>query len=97
MRLAGDIGIWRRGLQRIYERPGQAPDGHPSTLFPSSAPGHPVQVAGLGNASIQLLTPVLPVTAAINVARIRDVNNLPTGSANYARAQLYVTYAFRYP
>jgi hypothetical protein len=44
-----------------------------------------------------LLTPVLPVTAAINVARIRDVNNLPTGSANYARAQLYVTYAFRYP
>jgi len=97
MRLAADVGIWRRGLQRIYERPAQDAVGHPSTVFPSSAPGQPVQFAGLANASIQLLTAGLPVTAAIQVARIRDANNLPVATATYARAQLYVTYAFRYP
>jgi hypothetical protein len=97
IRVAGDVGLWRRGLQRIYERPGQDAVGHPNTAFPSSAVGQPIQSGELGNASIQLLTAMLPVTAAVQVARIRNVNNLPTGSMNYARAQLYVTYAFRYP
>lgn len=97
VRLAGDAGIWRRGLQRIYERPGQDAVGHPSTAFPSSAPGQPVQVSGIAHASAQLLTPTFPITAAVTLARIRDANNLPVGTATYGQAQLYLTYAFRYP
>jgi hypothetical protein len=97
LRLAADVGVWRRGLLRIDQRPGQDAVGHPSTVFPSNAPGQPVQVAQLGNASVQLLTAVLPITASIQLARIRDANNLPAGTTMYARARLYATYAFRYP
>src|SRR6185437_16662840 len=35
VRLAADVGMWRRGLQRIDERPGQEAVGNPSTRFPS--------------------------------------------------------------
>ena len=56
-----------------------------------------MQVATLAHASIQLLTAVLPVTGAIVLARIRNADNLPVRATNYARAQLYATYAFRYP
>ena len=97
IRLAGDAGIWRRGLQRIYERPAQNAVGHPGIGFPSSASAQPIQIAGLAHAYVQLLTPALPITAAVTVARIRDANNLPVGTATYGQAQLYVTYAFRYP
>ncbi len=97
IRLAGDAGIWRRGLQRIYERPSQNAVGNPGLAFPSSATGQPVQIAGLAHAYVQLLTPTLPITAAITLARIRDANNLPVGTATYGQAQLYLTYAFRYP
>ncbi len=97
LRLAADAGIWRRGLQRIYERPSQEGVGHPSTLFPSSAAGQPVQIAGLAHASVQLLSAMFPVTAAVSLARMRDANNLPVGTTTYGQAQLYMTYAFRYP
>ena len=81
----------------FYERPSQEGVGHPSTLFPSSATGQPVQIAGLAHASVQLLSAAFPVTAAVSLARIRDANNLPVGTATYRQAQLYMTYAFRYP
>jgi hypothetical protein len=40
---------------------------------------------------------MFPVTAAVSLARIRDANNLPVGTTTYGQAQLYMTYAFRYP
>jgi hypothetical protein len=51
----------------------------------------------LANASVQLLTVALPITASLELARISNVNNVPTAAMNYARVQLYATYAFRYP
>lgn len=97
LRLAADVGVWRRGLLRIDQRPGADLNGHANAPFPSSSVGRPVQRALLGDASVQLLTPVLPITARIQFAHIRNSNNLPVGAATYARAQLLATYAFRYP
>jgi hypothetical protein len=97
LRLAADVGVWRRGLQRIYERPGQGPNGQANAPFPTTAPGRPVQTAAIADASMQLLTVGLPITARIQAARVHDTNYLPVGSANYLQAQLMATYAFRYP
>lgn len=97
LRLSGDVGVWRRGLQRIDERPGQSPNGHAGDPFPTSTVNRPVQSAAIADASIEFLNVVLPITARIQLARIRDANNAPVGAANYAQAQLVATYAFRYP
>lgn len=97
IRAAADIGWWRRGLQRIYERPAQEATGHAGVPFPTSLPGEPVQSAVLGNASVQFLTVMFPITAQITLARITNANNLPVPATNYAQAQLYASYAFHYP
>jgi hypothetical protein len=97
IRLAADLGWWRRGLQRIYERPAQEATGHAGEPFPTNVAGQPVQSAVLGDASIQFLTAVLPITAQITVARITNVNNLPSAATTYAQAQLYASYALHYP
>jgi len=97
VRFAGGLGEWRRGLQRIYERPAQGPVGHAGVPFPTTVPGEPVQTATLGYLSAQLLTVVLPVTARIDLARIRNVNNAPAPAALYASLKLTARYAFRYP
>jgi hypothetical protein len=97
LRVAAGLGFWRRGLQRIYERPAQMATGHANAPFPTSTPGRPVQEAALGDASIQFLNPVLPITASVQVARVRDANNLPVPTTNYAQLQLTATYALHYP
>ena len=97
LRVAAGLGFWRRGLQRIYERPAQMATGHADAPFPTSAPGQPVQEAALGDASVQYLNAILPITASVQVARIRDANNLPVPTTNYAQLQLTATYALHYP
>ena len=97
LRLAAGLGVWRRGLQRIDERPAQMATGHADAPFPTSAAGNPVQEAALGNASVQFLNAVLPITASVQAARIRNPNNLPGPTTNYAQLQLTATYAFHYP
>jgi len=97
LRVAGGLGFWRRGLQRIYERPAQMATGHADAPFPTSEPGQPVQLAGLGDASIQFLNAVLPITASVQVARIQNANNVPLPAAYYAQLQLTATYALHYP
>ena len=97
IRAAADIGWWRRGLERIYERPAQEATGHAGAPFPTSLPGEPVQSAVLGNASIQFLKMMFPITAQITVARITNANNLPAPAVTYAQAQLYASYALHYP
>jgi hypothetical protein len=97
LRVSGDVGLWQRGLQRIDERPGQESVGHPSLVFPSSSTGHPVESAVLVDGSLQLLNATFPITATVQLARIRNVNNLPTAATLYGRVQLSATYAFRYP
>jgi len=97
LRLAADAGVWRRGLQRIDERPGQSAARHVGEPFPTALAGRPAQTAAIGDVSMQILTPIMPVTGSVAVARIRGANNLPLAATTYVRAQLAVTYAFRYP
>ncbi len=97
IRVAADIGYWRRGLQRIYERPAQEATGHAGAPFPTNLPGQPVQLSGLADASVQFLTPMFPITAQVTAARITNANNQPVGAATYVQAQLYASYALHYP
>lgn len=97
LRIAGDIGRWRRGLLRIDTRPAVSPVNVGNPPFPTSETGHPVQNAYLGDLSAQWLNHVLPVTLSFTLARITNVNNLPTPAEYYAQTQLSVSYAFHYP
>jgi hypothetical protein len=84
-------------LQRIFERPAQMATGHANAPFPTNGPGQPAQTAELGDASLQFLNPVLPVTASVQLGRIQNTNNVPLPAANYAQLQLTATYALHYP
>jgi hypothetical protein len=97
LRVAAGLGFWRRGLQRIFERPAQMATGHANAPFPTNGPGQPAQTAELGDASLQFLNPVLPVTASVQLGRIQNTNNVPLPAANYAQLQLTATYALHYP
>jgi hypothetical protein len=97
IRLSADIGRWRRGLLRIDTRPAAAPEGVGNPPFPTNEPGHPVQDAYLGDVAAQLLTHVIPITLSVQLARITNVNNLPTAAQYYAQTQLSLSYAWRYP
>lgn len=98
IRLAAGLGEWRRGLQRIDERPAQTAVGTGGDApFPTSTVTQPVQTALLGNVSVQLLTPVFPLTFRVDAARITNVNNTATTPTMYASFKLMATYAFRYP
>ena len=65
----------------------------------------PVECAGPASADrrrsahayVQLLTPALPVTAAVTLARIRDANNVPVWHATYGQAQLTSPMPFAIP
>ena len=87
LRVAGDIGIWRRGRVRIDERPAQ----------PSTAPDSPEQRATIGDLAIQFLTPVVPVTLRFTGATITNANNVASPSSSYGQTQIIASYAFRYP
>lgn len=97
IRLAAGLGYWRRGLNRIYERPGLNVVGVGQPPFPTSGAGAPVQTAEMGNFSIQYLNPVFPLTLRTNLANITNANNTPSPATLYAQVQVLLTYAFRYP
>jgi hypothetical protein len=87
LRVAGDIGIWRRGKVRIDERPAQ----------PSTGSDGPEQRATIGDLSIQFLTPVVPVTIKFTGATVTNANNVASPSSSYGQTQIIASYAFRYP
>jgi hypothetical protein len=87
LRVAGDIGIWRRGKGRIDERPSQ----------PSTGPDTPEQRATIGSLTIQFLTPVVPVTLKFTGATVTNANNVSAPSSSYGQTQIIASYAFRYP
>jgi len=87
LRIAGDIGIWRRGKVRIDERPAQ----------PSSGSDGPEQRATIGDLSIQFLTPVVPVTIKFTGATVTNANNVASPASSYGQTQIIASYAFRYP
>jgi hypothetical protein len=87
LRVAGDIGIWRRGKVRIDERPSQ----------PGTGPDTPEQRATIGDLTIQFLTPVIPVTLKFTGATVTNGNNVTAPSSSYGQTQIIASYAFRYP
>jgi hypothetical protein len=98
LRFAGGAGHWRRGARRISERPAQGAAGHAGEPFPSVDPSRPqAQRVWLGDAAVEFLDAVLPITVRVDLARIEGVNNQPTPAATYYRAQIVGTYRFRYP
>jgi len=87
LRVAGDIGIWRRGRVRIDERPAQ----------PGAGPDGPDQRATISDLTIQFLTPVVPVTLRFSGATVKNANNVVSPSSSYGQTQIIASYAFRYP
>ncbi len=87
LRIAGDIGIWRRGKVRVDERPAQ----------PMPGSDGPQQRATIGDLSIQFLTPVVPVTIKFTGATITNANNVLSSASSYGQTQIIASYAFRYP
>jgi hypothetical protein len=51
----------------------------------------------MGDASVEWLDAIIPLTLQFQAARVDNVNNLPTPAATYGRFQLVATYRFRYP
>ena len=98
VRLSGSLGRWRRGAQRLEERPGRAAEGHAGEPFPSVTEERPaVQRAWLGDAALEFLHGVVPVSARLTAARFDNVNNQPATPANLYRVQFVGSYRFRYP
>lgn len=97
-RLSAGLGFWRQGALRISQRPSQSPNFHGGEPYPSTSAERPgVQRALLGELALQRLSPTVPVTLRVETARIENPGNIPALASMYLRAQLFGTYAFRYP
>jgi hypothetical protein len=98
LRLVGGIAKWRHGAYRITDRPTLNRLGHADDPYPDVTVDRPdVQNAWIGDASAEWLDSIIPITAKIEVARITNVNNVPTAAMNLARLQVTASYRFRYP
>ncbi|MEO8879674.1 MAG: hypothetical protein ABI446_04710 [Gemmatimonadaceae bacterium] len=98
LRLVGGIAKWRHGAYRITDRPTLNRFGHANDPYPDVTDDRPnVQDAYIGDVSAEWLDGIIPITAKLEVARITDVNNVPTPAKNFARFQVTASYRFRYP
>lgn len=97
-RVSGGLGLWRQGAIRISQRPSQSPNFHGGDPFPSTSIERPgVQRAFLADVAVQRLVATIPLTLRVETARIENPGNIPALPSTYLRAQLFGTYAFRYP
>jgi len=98
LRFVGGIARWRHGAYRLNDRPTQNRLGHADDPFPDTTADRPdPQRAWLGDLSAEWLDAIIPITAKVEVARVTNVNNVPTPARNFARLQLTASYRFRYP
>lgn len=98
LHLEAGLSRWRRGSQRIFTRPPPAREGHAGDPFPYATGDRPdVQSAWMGDASVEWLDAILPLTLTVEAARVDDVNNVPTPATTYGQIQLTASYRFRYP
>lgn len=98
LHVSAGVSRWRRGSQRIFTRPPPSREGHADDPFPYATGDRPdVQSAWMGNASVEWLDAILPLTLTVEAARVDNVNNLPTPTTTYGRVQLTASYRFRYP
>ena len=98
LRFVGGIARWRHGAYRITDRPTLNRLGHANDPYPDTTVDRPdPQRAWIGDLSAEWLDGVIPITAKLEVARITNVNNVPTPAKNLARLQVIASYRFRYP
>lgn len=98
LRLSGGVSRWRRGANRLNERPVPSRQGHSGDPFPSTTAARPeVQRAWGLDVGVQWLGAILPVTLKLEGARVENVANLATASRTFGRASLSAAYRFRYP
>jgi hypothetical protein len=98
LHLSAGISRWRHGANRIDERPLPPRRGHAGDPFPSTTAERPeVQRAWIGDASVEWLDAILPLTLRVEGARISNINNQPAPPRRVARVQLSGSYRFRYP
>jgi hypothetical protein len=97
-RVFGSVGTWRQGALRIDQRPAQGPNGNADKPFPATTEARPkVQTTLLAELGAERFALRIPVSARVEVARVRDAANEPAAAALYVRAILSASYAFRYP
>ncbi|MFN2400322.1 MAG: capsule assembly Wzi family protein [Gemmatimonadaceae bacterium] len=98
LRIAGGLGLWRRGALRINQRPGQSALGHANEPYPSLSASRPeVQRALLANGSVEWLHGILPIAVHAELARVENANNVAETNRTFLRAQIAGSYRFRYP
>ncbi|HEX7942052.1 MAG TPA: hypothetical protein VF488_09620, partial [Gemmatimonadaceae bacterium] len=98
VRLSAGIARWRRGAQRIDQRPPPSRAGHAGDPFPSTTTSRPdVQRAWLADVGAEWLHPVFPVTVRLEGARVTNENNVPAPARTLARVQVTGSWRFRYP
>jgi hypothetical protein len=94
----GGIARWRHGAYRITDRPTLNRLGHAHDPFPDTTADRPdPQRAWIGDVSAEWLDAIVPITAKLEVARITNVNNVPTPAKYLTRLQVIASYRFRYP
>ena len=97
-RVHASIGYWRRGAQRIDERPGVGASGHANDPYPTVTPERPeVQRGPIVVAGTDWLGSALRGAVRIEAARLENTNNLASPTRTLARFVIDVSYAFRYP
>lgn len=98
LRLSGGIGRWRRGGQRLDDRPAHDRKGHVGEPFPSGTDARPYpQRAWIGDLAVEWLDGVVPITVRSALLSIDHVNNQAVASTHLARVQVVGTWRFRYP
>ncbi|MEP7066124.1 MAG: hypothetical protein ABI889_08845 [Gemmatimonadota bacterium] len=98
LRFVGGIARWRHGAYRITDRPTINRVFHANDPYPDvTADRQDAQRAWIGDLSAEWLDGIIPITAKVEVARITNVNNVPTPAKNLARLQVIASYRFRYP
>jgi hypothetical protein len=98
VRVFGSVGSWRQGGLRIDQRPGQGPNGNADKPFPATTTARPkVQTALLADIGAERLALRVPISARVELARVRNAGNESAAAALYVRAILSASYAFRYP
>jgi hypothetical protein len=98
LRVASRVGVWRRGAQRISQRPSEGAVGKAGQTYPTTTPERPsVQRALLGDITAELVRDHFPIMVRVEAARIENPGHSSGGSGVYVRAHLSTTYAFRYP
>jgi hypothetical protein len=98
IRLSASAGLWRHGGVRLDTRPAESATQAGRGPYPRVTAARPaVQRSLVGDAAVQLLSTVLPLTLRLESARIDNVNNQFAPAALYVRAQFLASYAFRYP